>query len=298
MWQKNKARIALGMGIFLISIYPVLVKALGDLSVVSAFYRMFISAVCLLPVLFWKNMALPKGKLLLGSIFCGLLFGLDVYCWNLAIEASSATQGTLLTNLAPVFVGIFTFLFLPNKPKRNFWIGSAVAVLGMVTFIGWEVFADLSFDRGFILGISSAILYAVYILTSKVILEEVAVFPYMLINTATASIILGSVNYIHNEPFTGFSSNEWFILIIGGVFCQLFAWLLISYATKYMRATRVSLSLLSQTVFASLLASLILREYISLQAFIGGMIILVGVALTFIEKPFKLGLKQDFKKIK
>jgi hypothetical protein len=36
--------------------------------------------------------------------------------------------------------------------------------------------------------------------------------------------------------------------------CQLMAWLSVSFATQHMRATRVSLSLLSQAVITSILA--------------------------------------------
>jgi len=45
------------------------------------------------------------------------------------------------------------------------------------------------------------------------------------------------------------------------------------------------LSLLSQALFAALLAWYFLDESISLQMVIGGCIILVGIGITFINKP-------------
>ncbi|MBV7440137.1 DMT family transporter [Weeksellaceae bacterium TAE3-ERU29] len=283
-----KSRIALFIGIILISIYPVFVKFTGGLAGISAFYRVLIPALCLFPVLFINRKNIPKGKSLIGTLLCGVLFGLDIYCWNLAIEGSSATQATLLTNLAPIFVGVIAFLFLPNKPKRNFWIGSAIAIFGMIIFIGWRVFADFSFDLPFLLGISSGIIYSVYIVLSKMVLERVQVLPYMAINSISASTALGLVNYFNGKPFIGFATREWVFFILGGLVCQLLAWALISYATKYMRVTRVSLSLLSQTVFAAIFASIFVSEVISPQMIIGGLIILVGIGITFIEKQFKL----------
>jgi hypothetical protein len=44
----------------------------------------------------------------------------------------------------------------------------------------------------------------------------------------------------------------WFVLFIQAVVCQLMAWLSVSFATQHMRATRVSLSLLSQAVITSI----------------------------------------------
>ncbi|MCK0203810.1 DMT family transporter, partial [Ornithobacterium rhinotracheale] len=153
-----KHRIALLLGILLISAYPVLVKYMGNLASISAFYRVLVPAVCLLPILFFSpKEKIPKGKYLIGTLVCGMLFGLDIFFWNRAIEGSTATQATLLTNLAPIFVGVLAFLFLPNKPKRNFWIGAFIALVGMVVFIGWDVFINLSVDIYFVLGLLSAL---------------------------------------------------------------------------------------------------------------------------------------------
>ncbi|MGV4438100.1 DMT family transporter [Ornithobacterium rhinotracheale] len=285
-----KHRIALLLGILLISAYPVLVKYMGNLASISAFYRVLVPAVCLLPILFFSpKEKIPKGKYLIGTLVCGMLFGLDIFFWNRAIEGSTATQATLLTNLAPIFVGVLAFLFLPNKPKRNFWIGAFIALVGMVVFIGWDVFINLSVDIYFVLGLLSALAYSVYIVISKMVLEKAEVMPYMALNSISATITLGVLNLLRGTSFTGFSPKDWVLLFLGGFFCQLVAWALISYATKKMRATRVSLSLLSQTVFAALMAYVVLNEKPTTEMLIGGLIIIVGIAITFIDpKPKKV----------
>ncbi|CEN33957.1 exported hypothetical protein [Capnocytophaga canimorsus] len=50
-----------------------------------------------------------------------------------------------------------------------------------------------------------------------------------------------------------------------------------------MKATRVSLTLLSQAVFATFFEWLFLNQSISLQNSIGGILILIGIAITFYE---------------
>ena len=70
-------------------------------------------------------------------------------------------------------------------------------------------------------------------------------------------------------------------IFIQGAICQLAAWLLISYATQNMRATRVSLSLLSQGVIATFFAWLFIDEQVTLQMIIGGIILLFGIRITF-----------------
>ncbi|WP_445722197.1 DMT family transporter [Flavobacterium sp.] len=280
----NKPRIALLIGIICISIFPILIKLQLTSGLISAFYRMAIALGLLLPyVILTKKMVVPKSKLLLVSIFCGILFASDVAVWNIAIQKSSATQATLLTNLAPVWVGIISFFFLKNKPSTNFWIGTVVALFGMITLVGFDFFIKMNFDLAFSLAILSGVLYAIYILVSKNVLSKVDIYSFMTISLFASTLFLGAICLIADESFFGFSSNAWLVLFIQGAICQLAAWLLISYATQNMRATRVSLSLLSQGVIATFLAWLFIDEKITLQMIIGGLILLLGIGITFYE---------------
>lgn len=281
----TKPRVALAVGIICISIFPILVKLNLTPGLVSAFYRMAIASAILVPyVLITKQFKVPSKRTFFLSMLCGVVFGMDVGVWNIAIQQSTATQATLLTNLSPVWVGIGAFLFLKDKPKRNFWIGTVVAIVGMVLLVGFDLFLHFDFNQAFMFGILSGMLYAVYMLTSKRILGEMEVMTFMMVSLLTSSVALGLLSYVLNEPFSGFSDAGWLVLVIQGVVCQLMAWLLISFATKHMRATRVSVSLLGQAVLASILAWWLLDEQISLQMVIGGMVLLLGIRLTFYEK--------------
>jgi drug/metabolite transporter (DMT)-like permease len=285
----TKPRLALICGILCISIFPILVKLKLAPGLISAFYRMFFAVILLLPyVIITKNFKLPKTKLLLLAMLCGVLFSSDVAVWNIAIQDSSATQASLLTNLSPLWVGIGSFLFLKSKPATNFWIGTVVSLFGMVTLVGFGFFMELDFDQAFLFAVLSGILYSIYLLVSKNVLSEVDVLSFMTISLITSSVYLGILCYLLNEPFTGFSDTGWFVLVLQAVICQLCAWISISYATQHMRATRVSLSLLSQAVITSILAWLLLEEQITLQMIIGGIILLFGIRITFYDKAITL----------
>ncbi|SFW59589.1 DMT family transporter [Cellulophaga fucicola] len=281
----KKARIALAVGVLCISVFPILVKLNLTPGVISAFYRMAVASVCILPyVLLTKQFKITAKKPFFYAILCGVIFGLDVAVWNIAIQESTATQATLLTNLSPVWVGIGAFLFLKDKPTKNFWIGTIVAILGMMMLVGFKTFINLDFNLAFGFAVLSGMLYAVYMLLSKNILNQMNVLTFMTTSVVASTVFLGVLSYSINEPFAGFSNAGWFVLVVQGLVCQLLAWLLISYATKHMRATRVSVSLLGQAILASFLAWLFLDEAISLQMVIGGLVLLFGIRITFYQK--------------
>lgn len=250
---------------------------------------MFFALILLLPyVILSKNFKIPSLKFALLAALCGILFSSDVAVWNIAIQESSATQASLLTNLSPVWVGIGSFFFLKSKPSANFWIGTAVSLVGMITLVGIEIFIQMNFNQAFLFAVLSGVLYSIYLLVSKNVLSKVDILSFMTISLTASSIYLGILCYNLNEPFTGFSDMGWLVLILQALICQLCAWLSVSYATQHMRATRVSLSLLSQAVITSILAYLFLEEKITLQMIIGGFILLFGIRITFYNKTFSL----------
>lgn len=290
-----KPRLALAFGILCISIFPILVKLRLTPGLISAFYRMAIAVSLLLPyVLITKKFKLPEKKHLLLAIICGVLFASDVAVWNIAIQESSATQASLLTNLSPLWVGIISYVFLKTKPATNFWIGTTVALFGMAMLVGFKFFLELDFDNAFILAVLSGIFYSIYLLVSKKALTHIDVLSFMVISLLASTVYLAIVCIVMKEPFSGFSDMGWLVLLIQAVVCQLMAWLSISYATQHMRPTRVSLSLLGQAVITSILAWLFLDEKIRLNMIIGGIILLLGIRITFFTKT--LSIKNIFNK--
>ena len=281
----TKPRIALLIGILCISIFPVIVRMNLTSGLISAFYRMAIATVIILPfALYKKKLKLENIKMLLPMMVCGILFASDIAVWNISIQNSSATQATLLTNLSPIWVGVFSLLFLSFRPRKSFWLGTLIALIGMTVFVGVDTILNLQLDFAFFLGVLSGVLYALYILVSKSVLEKLEVITFITYSMIFSTIFLLIINVAFGEQFFGFSNKAWISLFVQGIVCQLIAWLLISYSTQKMRATRVSLSLLSQAIFATILAAIFVNEKITSVQMIGSVIILAGIATTFYEK--------------
>ncbi|WP_035332993.1 DMT family transporter [Dyadobacter crusticola] len=278
-------RAALVIGLISISIFPVLVKWAPVSGITSAFYRMFFGFVLILPYVFLtKKFSWPAGRHWFPIILCGIIFASDIAVWNLSITLSNVTQATLLANLSPVWVGVGSFLFLPDKPKSAFWIGTSVALFGIGILIGFEQFAGLQLNAGFWLAVLSGLLYATYMLVSKAVLGKVDIVSFMTINMAVSSIYLLVICLVFHQPLWGFGTTVWSVFVVQGLICQLVGWLALNYAVKKMDAKKVSLSLLSQAVVSGLFAWIFIGEQITLQMILGGLIILAGIAITYRTK--------------
>lgn len=278
-------RICLLIGIISISIFPVLVKWAPVSGLTSAFFRMAIALFFLVPYVVSKGLLQkPAKSLWIPILVCGILFGSDIAIWNLSIHFSNATQATLLTNLAPVWVGIASTIFLRDNPGQKFWIGTLISLTGMVILMGVDTFLQMRFDKGFLMALTSGLLYAAYMIISKRVLNHMQIVSFMVYSMAVSSIYLWIICFMTNQPLWGFTPTIWTVLAVQGLICQLLGWLAISFAVQKLDAQRVSLSLLSQSIVTGLLAYVFINEKVSAQMIAGGVIILVGIGLTFMKK--------------
>jgi drug/metabolite transporter (DMT)-like permease len=276
-------RLSLVIGILCISFSPIFVKLAGVSPIGSAFYRVFVAWVCLVPFCIFKNKLGVQKKQLLISIAAGMVFALDIAVWNISLLKISATVSTLIANLAPVWVGLMSLLFFRKKSGLLFWIGTLIAIAGMVVLVGYQHILHMELNAGILLAVLASFFYATYIMITKNIMAGIDVFTFMFYSMLSASVFLLLINgYMHND-IIHLSLKVWLCFIAMGLICQLTGWLTINYSLRYLESTKVSIALLSQTVFAGLLAAFLLDERLGFNEIIGSVIVLAGIAVTFLK---------------
>lgn len=280
-------KLSLFIGILCISFSPIFVKLAGVAPIGGAFYRVFIAWLCLVPYCIIKKKIKVDRKQLLVSLLAGVVFASDVAVWNISLLKISATVSTLIANLAPVWVGLLSFIILKKSSGLLFWIGTIVAITGMVVLVGYEHILHLEINAGIMLATLASLLYAIYIMITKNIMARIDLFSFMFYSMLGASIFLLLVNGIMGNNIINYTTNVWLYFIGMGLLCQLTGWLTINYSLRYLESTKVSITLLSQTVFAGLLAAFLLAERLDINEIIGSIIVLAGIAITFLKRSNK-----------
>jgi drug/metabolite transporter (DMT)-like permease len=276
-------KVSLVIGILCISFSPIFVKLAGVSPIGCAFYRVFFAWLCLLPYCIVKNKLKVEKKQLMIAITAGIIFASDVAVWNLSLLKISATVSTLIANLAPVWVGLFGFLLFKKSSGKLFWIGTAVAIAGMVVLVGYQHILHLELNAGILLAILASLFYATYIMITKNVMAGIDVFTFMFYSMLSASVFLLVVNSFMGTSIIHFSLKVWLCFIGMGIICQLAGWLTINYSLRYLASTKVAITLLSQTVFAAILAAILLGERLELNEILGSAIVLAGIAVTFLK---------------
>ncbi|MEO6522563.1 MAG: DMT family transporter [Mucilaginibacter sp.] len=277
-------KLSLAIGIICISFSPIFVKLVPLAALPVAFYRLAFAWIFLAPYCFWKKDLRIGSKSLIIAIVGGLVFGLDIAVWNISILKSTATISTLIANLAPLWVGLLTLLIFKKQPGISFWLGTLIAICGMVILVGIQNILHLQLTEGVLYAVASSFLYAFYILITKDVLTRIDTLTFMFYSMLSAALFLGTVCFFSDDVMTGFSIQTWSNLVILGLICQLLGWITINYAIHHLDPTQVSLTLLSQAVITALLAWLMLGEKIHITEILGGIIVLIGIAFTFVKR--------------
>ena len=238
----------------------------------SAFYRVFIASLVLVP---WRVISLLASsgerrtvtgttrRAFLLALSGGVFFGLDLGLYNTAVMRTTATTATLFGNSAPIFVGIGTWMFFRRKPRGNFWIGLALSTAGAAVVM----VANATHSRaatgdftGALMSIGAAVCFAVYLLATEHVREEMDTLTFSTIAVAGSVPTLLVVCAVVDAPLAGFTTRTWMALLGLGLISQLGAYLGLAYALGHLPATVTSVGLLAQVPLTAILAVPLLGE--------------------------------------
>jgi len=271
------------IGILCISFSPIFVKLVDAPAITSAFYRIFLGWLCLAPYCFAKvNLKIARKELII-ALIGGIIFAADIAVWNISLLKITATVSTLIANLAPVWVGFIGYILFKKQAGRLFWIGTFIAIFGMVVLVGYQNIIILKFNAGILLALLASLFYAIYITITRDVLQKISVLTFMFYNMLSASIFLLVICEFQHANLVNFSTSTWLYFIAMGLVCQIAGWLMINHALRFLESTKVSIALLSQTVVAGFWAILLLNERLELKEIIGSVIVLAGIAITFLK---------------
>jgi drug/metabolite transporter (DMT)-like permease len=242
--------------------------------------RLTVGALALSAVAVRRGARLPRGRPLVLVIAYGALwFGVYTVSINAAEQHLDAGTTALLVNIAPLVIAVLAGLFLGEGFPRSLGLGLAVAFGGVAT-IAVATSTGRYDAAGVVLALLAAALYAVGVLLQKRALADVDPF------TATwLGCVAGMVTCL---PFAGqlwqtvrtAPVDAGLGIVYLGVFPTAIAFSTWAYALAHTDAGRLSASSYLVPGLAVLMSWLLLAEVPAPLALLGGILCLVGVALT------------------
>jgi drug/metabolite transporter (DMT)-like permease len=274
------AYLALIAGIICTSWSAIFVRWTDIPGTASAFYRMLIPALVLLPTHFLsRNRPRVSTRTLAIIGVGGLFFALDLAFYNTSILRTSAANATFLGNNTPIVVGLLTWLVFRRRPQLGFWLGLLLALSGTAVIVWADLAKHAQFGVGDVMSLTAAGCFAVYLMVTERVRTSIGTLEFLRLAMISSTLSLLVINLMLGVSLQlPHGRTLWAVLGLG-LFTQLGGYLALTYALGHLPATITSISLLAQGPLTAVLATVLLGEPFTTPQIIGGAMVLSGVGL-------------------
>lgn len=262
----------------------------GAPSLVIAAWRMCLAALILAPLAILRYRSELRDLkyrdirlLALSGLFLAAHFG----TWISSLQYTSVVSAVVLVATNPLWVALFSWLFLKEKLKYRLGIGMLVALAGGL-LIGLSDAAGgksspatsgLAPIWGDLLALLGAFFGAGYIIIGRKLRAYTSLPVYTFSVYGFAGLLLLFTMMIVRLPLIGYQPGTylWFLLL--AVIPQLLGHSSINWGLKYLPAAFVAVVMLSEPIGSSLMATFLLNEIPTTIMIVGGVLILTGIGI-------------------
>lgn len=245
------------------------------------FWRFLLSCIFILIFFFpWLHPGREDPKKLRRLLIAGIFYyGTSSLLYFLACRYISSGIAMVTFFTYPLFIMLYNMMFKKQVVAPLFFIAMAVMLIGMCCFIDFQT-AQTNV-MGLFLGMTSAICYAAYILTSK----RNAVSPHMSTLMVCAGCTIPALVHglLDNSLAWPPAATVWLYLIGIALIATVLPILLLLYSLQSISAEKASLLSVLEPVFVVILGMLLLHETLSLKGVAGIILVLVGALITLVE---------------
>lgn len=271
---------ALAVGVITLAFSGIFVKLADAPGVVSAFYRLGLGALLMTLPMAHEQRRRPHTRTgIVWSMVAGVFFAADIGLWTTGVVMSGVVNPTLLSNTAPVWVGLAALVVFRESLNRRFWFGLLVALTGAALVMGLDALADVQVGLGSLLGLISGIFYAGYFVAVQIARRTLSSVATSWWGALGAALALAAALVVLRIPFTGYDRFTVALFIAAAVVVQVIGYSAVNYAIGVLPASLVAPTLLGQPVLMALLAWPLLGERVSPLQGVAGALVLAGIYL-------------------
>lgn len=272
--------LAVLLGVLAAAFSSIFTKAAEAPPLIIAFYRMAFTVLLLAPV----TLATGRRELraltrrdVLPACGAGIMLTLHFATWVTSLNYTSIASSTVLVTMQPLFVITGGYLFYKEKITRRGLLGAAIALSGSV-LVGISDFrVGGQALWGDFLAFSGAFFVAGYMLVGRGIRERLSLLPYITMVYGSSMLTLFLAAVMLQLPLVPYPPGTWLMFVLLAAVPTVMGHTVFNWALRYVKAAVVSVSILGESVGATILAYFIFHQVPTLLQVTGGLIIITGL---------------------
>ena len=263
---------------------PIFVKLASVGPAIAGFYRMLIGGSILLILVLIKKETLWKGwKPFRIVVLAAFFFSLDLTLWHRSIAYVGPGLATILGNFQVFVLALIGIFFYKERPGWKLIVALPLAMIGLLMIIwgDWESMGT-DYQRGVWLGLSTAIMYALFVLclkASRTVEDPLSPMANMALISTMMMVFFSVEGLIQGQEFVVTEPKTMAALFGYGFLGQVLGWVWVTRGLQSTPASLAGLILLIQPA-ASFAADVVLFDRpTDLMAYAGASLALIAIYL-------------------
>ncbi len=247
--------------------------------------RFIFAAILLLPFIKTiKFNLLTKREWL--ELFLGSFFGIfiNITFFFFGLKNAKSINAPIIASAGPVFLYLFSTMFLGEKPNRRVLVGMLISLIGVLVIILSPIFLEgqkleLGEVKGNIFFVIATIGGVLYPIFYKNVVKKLDI-----IRTTFLGFVMSIFMFLpfmlyefRSWSFSSLNIPGWTGIIFGVIFASLIAYFFYNFGIAILKTQEIGLFAYIDPVAAIIIAVPLLHEYPNLYFFIGTALVLGGI---------------------
>ena len=259
--------------------FVVMKPAIERQSVNNFLFTRFLMAVLVMILIRPQVLKVFTKDLLLRGLAAGFLLGGGYIFQTVGLANTGAAITGFVTGLYVVLTPLFAGLIFKERVSKNTWLYVFMATVGLalLSLKGWSI------GFGELMVFFSAIAFAAHITALSKWSAGRDVYAMTITQLTMCAAMTGVAS-----AFEGYStppdSGVWAVVIFTAVFATAIAFIVQTWSQAHMSATKVAVILTMEVVFAAFFAIIFAGERLTLQAALGGILVVTAMYLIVLKE--------------
>ena len=205
------------------------------------------------------------------GIFYTVTFSITNVTFLISIQNTNVANTLIMIAMAPMLSAVLGAIFLKENPDKKTWIAILITFLAAI-----YIFYD-SIQLGNILGDIFGFVTALGLAIGAVVVRSAK--EKNLVPSAMIGKLLVAVFALFFVKDLELINTDIFIVPLMCILCVAIPFVLVTIAPRFITAAEVNLFFLLETIFGPIWVWLVIKEQPSLETIIGGIIIILTLAI-------------------
>ena len=259
--------------------FVVMKDAIERQSVNNFLFTRFTLAVIVMVALKPQVLLKLDRDLIIRAGSAGIFLGLGYIFQTLGLARTGAAITGFVTGLYVVFTPLLAYFFLKERLTKLIWACVFIATIGL----GLLSIRGFSVGIGEMLVLASAFFFAAHIIALGKWSSGRDVYAMTIVQLAMCALLSGLASIPE-----GYSAppdyGVWAVVVFTAVICTAVAFVVQTWSQAHMTTTKVAVILTMEVVFAALFAIIFGGERLTLQATLGGLMVLTAMFMIVLKE--------------